>query len=158
MSACFSTLPFPLTHHVSFVASPADFALSDVSMQVTRSQAHWSCLGLGPHHLSPGRVEPLPRDHSHGLTTPLCSFLLPASVVFIYHYFVPYFLLFCLPANHFSAGDIPTQNCFKSFLEHGKIRKQKKTRNKSLLVIQTRAPTCLLGALPGPGDRQVIFP
>lgn len=68
-------------------------------------------------------------------------------------YFVPYFLLFSLPANHFSAGNDPTQNCFKSFLEHVKIGKQNKTENKSLLGFQTQAPGCLPRVLPDPGDR-----
>lgn len=68
-------------------------------------------------------------------------------------YFVPYFLLFSLPENHFAAGNVPTQNCFKSFLEHVKIGKQNKTKNKSLLGFQTQAPCCSPRVLPDPGDR-----
>lgn len=125
------------------MSSPAEFAFQNVSMYVPPILAHWSWLGLCPHHLSPVRVEHLLMA---SLTSPLSSLLWLCL-------FVPYFLLFSLPANHFSAGNVPTQNCFKSFLEHVKIGKQNKTKNKSLLGFQTQAPCCLPRVLPDPGDR-----
>lgn len=83
----------------------------------------------------------------------MASLASPLSSLLRLCLFVPYFLLFSLPASHFSAGNVPTQNCFKSFLEHVKIGKQNKTKNKSLLGFQTQAPCCLPRVLPDPGDR-----
>lgn len=77
----------------------------------------------------------------------------PCPAAFRHHHSVPRFLLLPLPANHFSAGNNPTQNCFQTFWEHGEIGKQNKpgTRVYSFCGMGCQDPGDPVGLSPGPG-------
>lgn len=118
-------------------------------MYVCLFLVHWSCLGPGTHHLSPGQVEHSWRHcspRSYHPAVPLSS--------------LPWLCSFCalLPAV-FSAHKLllswecPNSQLLQILLEHVKIGKQNKTKNKSLLSFQTQAPGCLPRVLPDPGDK-----